>query len=123
VYFTFAGPTGDDLFEIDSWSFTPASDGPALAVSATAGVRCFGRNAQLVIDVTNDAPARITGTVSTGYGEKEYGVAPATSKVRTFPTGGAVVPAGTATVTASARVNGEPVSVSLDVSYAAHVCD
>lgn len=123
VYFTFAGPTGDDLFEIDSWSFTPAAAGPALAVSATAGVRCFGRNAQLVVEVTNDAPARITGTVTTGYGEKEYGVASAASKARTFPTGGAAVPAGTATVTASARVNGEPVSVSLDVPYAANVCD
>ncbi|WJK41931.1 family 43 glycosylhydrolase [Solwaraspora sp. WMMA2056] len=123
VYFTYAGPAGDDLFEIDTWSFTPAADGPTLAVSATAGVRCFGRNAQLVVDVTNDAPARITGTVTTGYGEKQYGVAPATSKARTFPTGGAVVPAGTATVTAAARLDGELVSVSVEVPYEAHVCD
>jgi len=117
VYFTYAGPAGEDLFELDTWAF--ARD---LAVSAAGSVRCFGRNAQLVVDVTNDASARITGSVATDYGTKEYGVQPGTSKARTFPTEMATVPAGVATVTASAKVDGALVSVTLDVPYEAHSC-
>lgn len=119
VYFTYAGPAGANLFEVDSWTFTAA---PAVAVSATASTRCLGGKAQLEVTVANDAPARVTGSVATPFGTKEYGVQSGSQKARTFPTNAARVPAGTATVTATARVNGEPVEATLRIPYGARSC-
>lgn len=119
VYFTYTGPAGADLFEIDSWAFTAAS---ALGVSATASTRCLGRKVQLVVTIANDAPTRVTGSVTTSYGTKEYGVQSGAQKDRTFPTNAASVPAGTATVTATARVNGKPGEETVQAPYAARSC-
>lgn len=96
-------------------------DAPRL-LSVTATSRCLAKKAQLVVELTGVAPARVTGAVTSPYGSKEYGVAPAASKVRTFPTGAASMPAGEVTVTATARIEGTAVSAAVTVPYAAQTC-
>ncbi|MFY1650789.1 family 43 glycosylhydrolase [Solwaraspora sp. WMMB762] len=96
-------------------------DVPAL-VSVTTSSRCLAKKVQLVVHLTGAASSRATGTVTSPYGTKEYGVQPDASKVRTFPTGAASIPAGEVTVTATARVDGTPVSTTVTVPYDARVC-
>ncbi|WP_326551649.1 glycoside hydrolase family 43 protein [Micromonospora sp. NBC_01813] len=91
-------------------------------LSVTASSRCLAKKAQLVVELTGITSARVTGTVTSPYGSKEYGVASAASKVRTFPTGTASMPAGEVTVTATARVDGTGVSETVTVPYAAQTC-
>lgn len=119
VYFTYAGPAGADLLEIDSWSFGAAA---ALDVSVTAEVRCFGKKGQVVVTVANGEAVRVTGSVTSAYGSKPVGLLPGVSKARTFPTEAAQVPAGEVTVQVSARRDGVPVSASFGATYPARSC-
>ncbi|WP_123604774.1 family 43 glycosylhydrolase [Micromonospora sp. Llam0] len=96
-------------------------DAPAL-VSVDTSSRCLAKKVQLVVELTGVASSRATGTVTSPYGTKEYGVQPDASKVRTFPTGAASMPAGEVTVTATARIDGTPVSTTVTVPYEARVC-
>ncbi|MDG4771626.1 family 43 glycosylhydrolase [Solwaraspora sp. WMMD792] len=96
-------------------------DTPAL-VSVDTSSRCLAKKVQLVVHLTGAASSRVTGTVTSPYGTKEYGIQPDAGKVRTFPTGAASMPAGEVTVTATARVDGTPVSTTVTVPYDAHVC-
>ncbi|MDG4832192.1 family 43 glycosylhydrolase [Solwaraspora sp. WMMD1047] len=121
VYFSYTGPADTDLFELDSWSFTAAP--PALTVSATAEIRCFGRKGQVLVTVANGDTVRLTGSVtSAAYGSKSIGLQPGASKPRTFPTGEAQVPAGEVTVEVTGRRDGAPLTTTLTTTYPARSC-
>ncbi|MFU8876299.1 family 43 glycosylhydrolase [Micromonospora sp. SL4-19] len=120
VYFTYAGPDGADLFEIDSWAFEPA---PRLHVSAVAGTRCVGGKVMVTVQVTNDEAVHVSASATSEYGSTPFGaVPPGKQKYRSFPTDAADVPAGEVTVSASATVDGESLPASLKAPYDARSC-
>ncbi|MGW6502253.1 family 43 glycosylhydrolase [Nonomuraea angiospora] len=121
VYFTYTGPDGADLFEIDSWAFATAE--PPLKVSAAAETRCVGRKVLLTVRVTNNEKAHVRASAESAYGTRPIGTIPAgKQKSRSFPTRAESLPAGEVAVTATARVHGKPVSASLVAPYAARSC-
>ncbi|MEV6366934.1 family 43 glycosylhydrolase [Micromonospora musae] len=118
VYFTYRGPAGEDLFEIDSWAFVPPLD-----LSVTADTRCAGGKVMVTVRATNNEAVHVSASVESAYGTRPFGsVPPGKEKFRSFPTAAAGVPAGEVTVRATARVDGEPVSASFKASYAARSC-
>ncbi|WP_051766553.1 family 43 glycosylhydrolase [Saccharothrix syringae] len=119
VYFTFVGPDGRDLVEVDSWRFTA----PSLRVDGAADTRCAGRNVKLTVRVTNDDSVPVDFAVDTPYGAKSLGgVKPGQSRAHPFTVHSPTLPAGVATVTATAKVDGRDVSVGLQVPYEARSC-
>ncbi|MFI7609264.1 family 43 glycosylhydrolase [Micromonospora sp. NPDC049366] len=120
VYFTYRGPAGDDLFEIDSWAFEAV---PPLDLSVVADTRCVGEMVMVTVRAANNEAIHVTASATSAYGTRPFGsVPPAKEKFRSFPTGTAAVPAGEVTVTATATVDGEPKSASYKASYAARSC-
>ncbi|MBY8870241.1 family 43 glycosylhydrolase [Micromonospora sp. PLK6-60] len=120
VYFTYRGPAGEDLFELDSWAFEAV---PALDLSVTAGTRCVGEKVMVTVRATNNEPIHVSASAESAYGTRPFGaVPPGQEKFRSFPTGAASVPAGEVTVTASATVDGEPVTASYRAAYDARAC-
>ena len=98
------------------------AEAPSLDVSAAAGTRCLGGKVQLVVEVTNGEAVRVTGSVDSAYGTKSFGLLPGVRKPRTFPTGAASAPAGEVTVTAAAKVAGEPIAMTVKAPYKARSC-
>ncbi|MBM0224569.1 MULTISPECIES: family 43 glycosylhydrolase [Micromonospora] len=120
VYFTYRGPAGDDLFEIDSWAFEAV---PPLDLSVTADTRCVGEKVMVTVRAANNEAIHVTASAESAYGTRPFGsVPPGKDKFRSFPTDAAAVPAGVVTVTATATVDGEPVSASYQASYPARSC-
>lgn len=119
VYFTFVGPDGRDLAEVDSWRFAK----PSLKVAGAADTGCAGPNAKLTVRVTNNESVPVDVVVQTPYGAKTFDdVEPGKTRFHPFMTGERAVPAGAATVTATATVDGHEVSSALSVPYDAHTC-
>ncbi|MER7443423.1 family 43 glycosylhydrolase [Micromonospora avicenniae] len=120
VYFTYRGPAGEDLFEIDSWAFEAV---PPLDLSVTADTRCVGEKVMVTVRTANNEAVHVSASAESAYGTRPFGsVPPGKEKFRSFPTSAASVPAGEVTVTATATVDGEPVSASFTASYAARSC-
>ncbi|SKB00352.1 arabinoxylan arabinofuranohydrolase [Agreia bicolorata] len=123
VYFTFTGPTGQNLAEVDTWSFTEADAAPVLDVVATAGSRCVAGKALLTVQVTNNDAVPVKLVIDSAYGSKTIAtVAPTKNGSHAFTTRLASLPAGEVTVTASATVDGQPVSTVVPASYDAKPC-
>ncbi|WP_051773376.1 family 43 glycosylhydrolase [Saccharothrix sp. NRRL B-16314] len=119
VYFTFVGPDGRDLVEVDSWQFAK----PSLKVEGAADTRCAGPHVQLTVQVTNNESVPVDITVATQYGTMAFDdVEPGKTRFHPFLTRQPDVAAGTAAVTASATVDGNEVSVDLAVPYGARDC-
>ncbi|MEU4679003.1 family 43 glycosylhydrolase [Micromonospora sp. NPDC023737] len=120
VYFTYRGPAGEDLFEIDSWAFEAV---PPLDLSVTADTRCVGEKVMVTVRATNNEAVHVSASAESAYGTRPFGaVPPGKEKLRSFPTAAAAVPAGEVTVRATATVDGEPVSASFTAGYAARSC-
>ncbi|MEV0157403.1 family 43 glycosylhydrolase [Micromonospora sp. NPDC050686] len=120
VYFTYRGPAGQDLFELDSWAFEAV---PALDLSVTADTRCVGEQVMVTVRATNNEAVHVSASAESAYGTRPFGaVPPGKGKLRSFPTGAASVPAGSVTVTASATVDGAAVSASYQATYGARSC-
>ncbi|KOX23551.1 hypothetical protein ADK67_20955 [Saccharothrix sp. NRRL B-16348] len=119
VYFTFVGPEGRDLLEVDSWQFAK----PSLKVEGDADTRCAGPNVKLTVRVTNNESAPVDFVVETPYGTKSFDdVEPGKTRFHPFTTRQSAVAAGTAEVTAKAVVDGHEVSTALSVPYDARTC-
>ncbi|MCE6998703.1 family 43 glycosylhydrolase [Saccharothrix sp. S26] len=119
VYFTFVGPDGQDLVEVDNWRFTK----PSLKVEGSADTRCAGPNVMLTVRVTNGEAVPVDAVVETAYGSKSFDdVEPGKTRFHPFMTRERALPAGAATVTATATVDGREESVEVSVPYAARTC-
>lgn len=119
VYFTFVGPDGRDLVEVDSWRFAK----PSLKVEGAADSRCAGPHVQLTVRVTNNEPVPVDVTVETQYGAMSFDdVEPGKTRFHPFLTRQPHVAAGTAAVTARATLDGHEVSAELPVPYGARDC-
>ncbi|TQM78535.1 arabinoxylan arabinofuranohydrolase [Saccharothrix saharensis] len=119
VYFTFVGPEGRDLVEVDSWRFTR----PSLDVEGSADTRCAGPNAKLTVRVTNGEAVPVDVVVRTPFGAKAFDdVRPGRTRSHPFMTRQSDLAAGVVEVTAKALVDGHEVSTALSVPYEARTC-
>ncbi|GGM81946.1 family 43 glycosylhydrolase [Dactylosporangium sucinum] len=98
VYFTYEGPAGQDLFELDSWTFDRRAD---LPVTVNAQTRCTAGKAYVAVQARNDHDAPIDITLETPYGNRTFtGVAPGANAYQSFATRSASISAGSVTVRA-----------------------
>ena len=106
VYFTFTGPAGVDLFEIDNWAFAAATQ-PELPVTVTASTRCVGGKAYVAVQARNDHDAPVGIALETAYGQRSFtAVAPGANAYQSFNTRSVSVPAGSATVRVTGSIGG-----------------
>ncbi|MBE7702044.1 family 43 glycosylhydrolase [Oerskovia sp. Sa1BUA8] len=123
VYFTFSGPSGSDLVELDTWSFAAASETPTLDVSVSAAARCLAGKVSLTVRAVNDGAGPVDVTMSTPFGRKTFeGLSPTRSAQQTFATRAGSVPAGAVTVTARATVDGRDVTTTQEATFDATDC-
>ncbi|ROP56639.1 Ig-like protein group 4 [Rathayibacter sp. PhB185] len=95
----------------------------ALAVAATATTRCIAGKVTLTVTAQNNATVPVSMTVASAYGSKEFtGILPGKNASAAFSTRAASVPAGQATVTATATVDGAPVTTVIPAAYSARSC-
>ncbi|WP_447007233.1 carbohydrate-binding protein [Saccharothrix isguenensis] len=114
VYFTFVGPDGKDLVEVDSWRFAK----PSLMVSARVNTWCAGPNVKLTVHVADNESVPVDVVVETPYGARSFDdVEPGRTRFHPFNSRRASVDAGAATVKATATVDGQEVSVVLTAPY------
>ncbi|WFE43216.1 family 43 glycosylhydrolase [Verrucosispora sp. WMMD1129] len=100
VYFTYAGPEGADLFELDTWAF---ENGTGVPVTVSAQARCVGGNAYVAVQARNDHDTPVNVVLETAYGQRSVtGVAPGANAYQQFNARTPTVPAGVATVRVTA---------------------
>ncbi|MBD8079468.1 family 43 glycosylhydrolase [Cellulosimicrobium arenosum] len=100
VYFTFAGPEGEDLVEVDTWSFAPASSGGELDVQVTVQPRCLAGTAYVAVRATNGEGTPVDMTLATPFGEKSVAaVAPGKNAYQSFSSRATSSTAGAVSVT------------------------
>ncbi|MEV6815695.1 family 43 glycosylhydrolase [Micromonospora sp. NPDC051296] len=120
VYFTYAGPAGADLFEIDTWRFEAGAEVP---VTVTAQARCVAGKAYVAVQARNDHNAPVSIALETAYGQRSVAnVAPGGNAYQQFNSRTASVAAGAATVRATGSVNGEDVTTVVTAQYPAVDC-
>ncbi len=123
VYFTYSGPAGADLFELDSWKFAAATGQPELPVTASAQTRCVGGRAYVAVQATNGHTAPVDITLETAYGTRTVtAVAPGTNAYQSFTTRATSIPAGTATIRATGTVDGTTVTTVVTANHPALSC-
>lgn len=122
VYFAYTGPSGD-LFEVDTLQFTEGEAAPSLDVAVTAGTRCVAGKAVVTVQATNHEEVPVSVIVESSFGSKSFAsVAPGKNVAHAFTTRLTSVPAGVASMDASATIEGGPVTVSHDATYNARSC-
>ncbi|TDN91672.1 family 43 glycosylhydrolase [Microbacterium sp. BK668] len=122
VFFTYSGPAGD-LFELDTYAFTAAPEEPSLDVSVLASTRCVAGKAVVAVQATNGEAVPVALSISSAYGSKAVAeLAAGKTTAQAFTSRLVSVPEGSASVQASATVEGKAVSVTLDAPYAARSC-
>ncbi|MEU4769904.1 family 43 glycosylhydrolase [Actinosynnema sp. NPDC023794] len=94
-----------------------------VAVEVSARTRCAGPHVVLTVEFTNHEAVPVDVSVETPHGTKSFDdVPPGKTRSHPFTTRQSSVPAGSASVTASAAVDGEPRSVVLEAPHDAHAC-
>ncbi|MFD7659196.1 glycoside hydrolase 43 family protein [Actinosynnema sp. NPDC059797] len=94
-----------------------------VAVGVSARTRCTGPKVVLTVEVTNHEAVPVDVTVGTPYGTKSFrDVKPGKTRAHPFATRERGVPAGSALVTASATVDGEPRTAEIRAPYEARTC-
>lgn len=94
-----------------------------LDVTIETGVRCIAGKAFLTVRALNNEDVPVSITFDTDYATKAFAsVAPGKNALHAFTTRLIALPAGTATVTVTADVDGETVTDTVEVGYAAHSC-
>ncbi|GAA3733410.1 family 43 glycosylhydrolase [Plantactinospora mayteni] len=118
VYFSYHGPAGEDLFEIDSWSFAATGTQPELPVTATVQARCLAGKAYVAVQARNDHDAPVDIALETAYGTRSFpDVAPDANAYQAFGTRATSVAAGSATVRVTGSVDGEDVTTVRTVAH------
>ncbi|WP_240642076.1 family 43 glycosylhydrolase [Microbacterium sulfonylureivorans] len=95
---------------------------PSLDVSLDATTRCVAGKVVLAVQASNGDEVPLALSVSTPFGAKAAALAPSKSASYAFTTRLVSVPAATVEVEASATVDGESVTVSVEEPYAARSC-
>ncbi len=103
-------------------TFVRESAEPTLDVAATATARCIAGKVTLAVQVTNRHDAQVALLLTTPYGSKSATAAAGKTVSYAFSSRLAAIEGGTATVTASATIDGSPVSVTIEAPYAGATC-
>lgn len=112
-----AGPS----FDVDGLVVEQVRAEPALAVEATASVRCLGSRAYVAVRASNGEAEPVAVTLRTAFGEKTFAaVAPGASAFHVFTTRSNAVDPGEATVEATRASDGA--TVEFTAAYPAHTC-
>ncbi|MFD6753684.1 family 43 glycosylhydrolase [Micromonospora gifhornensis] len=121
VYFTFSGPAGTDLFDLDTWQFTAAA--AELPVTATAQTRCIGGTVYLAVQARNDHDGPVAIELETAYGKRSLSaVAAGANAFQQFNTRTATLAAGTATVRVTGSIDGRTVTTTHTVNHPGATC-
>lgn len=100
-----------------------APEVPPLDVTAVAAVRCAAGKPMLTVQVRHGAGVPVSLAIETAAGTKQIAsLAAGKTASAAFTVRGAQLPAGSATVTASATVDGAPASVTVPVAYPLTTC-
>jgi arabinoxylan arabinofuranohydrolase len=111
VYFTYDGPAGEDLVEIDSWAFEPGTGQPELPVTVSAQTRCIAGKAYLAVQARNDHHEPVDIALQSSYGERSFtDVAPGSNAYQSFATRAGSIAAGSATVRVTGTIDGTDVT-------------
>jgi len=96
---------------------------PELDLAVEASPRCLAGRAYVAVRATNGEDVPVSVTLATPFGQKAFAdVAPGKNAYQSFAARATSAPAGTATVTGTAVVDGEQVTATLDVPYDALDC-
>ncbi|WP_327045393.1 Ig-like domain repeat protein [Microbispora sp. NBC_01189] len=96
---------------------------PELALTVTATARCVGTTAYVAVTAVNDAAVPANVTLTTPYGSKAVAdVAQGKQAYQSFNTRAGQIATGSATVTATATIDGRQVTSTYDPSYTAINC-
>ncbi len=96
---------------------------PELDLAVDVSPRCLAGKAYVAVRATNGEEVPVAVTLATPFGERAFAdVAPGRNAYQSFATRATSVPAGTATVTGTALVDGEQVTSTLDATYDALDC-
>ncbi len=99
------------------------STGPQLDISGVVTSRCVVGKVVQVLTVTNGNDVPVSVSSSTPYGSKTFtSLAAGKSASASFTTRQVAVPGDVVTLTATATIDGSPVSVEREVSYPAASC-
>jgi GH43 family beta-xylosidase len=99
------------------------TEAPGLDVTGVVTTRCVAGKVVQVLGVTNAEGFAVTVSATGAYGTKSFGsLAAGKSTSAAFTTRQAAIPGGSVTITATALVNGSPVTVTTDVAYPAATC-
>ncbi|WP_311215129.1 MULTISPECIES: DUF5695 domain-containing protein [unclassified Arthrobacter] len=95
----------------------------SLSVTATASSRCIAGKVVLTVEASNADTVPLAMTFTSTYGQKAFtAVQPGKKAVHAFTTRAASIPAGQATVKATATVNGQPTTVDVQANYTSRSC-
>ncbi|WP_238006293.1 family 43 glycosylhydrolase [Dactylosporangium sp. AC04546] len=120
VYFTYEGPAGQDLVELDSWRFDRRAD---LPVTVNAQARCTAGKAYVAVQARNDHNAPVDITLETPYGTRSFaGVAPGANAYQSFATRSTSVAAGPVTIRAKGTLDGNDVLTVITAEHPAANC-
>ncbi|MET7392882.1 family 43 glycosylhydrolase [Dactylosporangium sp. NPDC005572] len=120
VYFTYEGPAGQDLFELDSWKFDRRAD---LPVTVNAQARCTSGKAYVAVQARNDHNAPVDITLETPYGTRSFaGVAPGANAYQSFATRSTSVAAGPVTIRAKGTLDGNDVTTVITAEHTGANC-
>ena len=96
---------------------------PALDITTTGRTQCMGSKVYVAVQALNGEDVPVSIMLVTPFGEKTFAsVAPGKSAYQAFSSRAGAVAAGTATVRASATIDGQEISSVFDVPYAAISC-
>lgn len=106
---------------MDKLTFTamkPAAAAAALKVEATASTRKIGGKAYVTVDAVNASSVPVQIEVVTAYGKKTFTTVQPGKKVSvSINSTKSSIPAGKATVTATATIDGKKVTSTVDAAY------
>jgi hypothetical protein len=125
---TITGVGEDFSYEFPAHSITfvrlhAGEAAPELDLDVTAQARCLAGKTYVAVRATNGEDVAVDVTLATPFGTKAFAdVAPGKNAYQSFATRAVSVPAGSATVTGTAVVDGEEVISTVDVAYDALGC-
>ncbi|WP_251153433.1 alpha-L-arabinofuranosidase C-terminal domain-containing protein [Cellulosimicrobium sp. Marseille-Q4280] len=125
---TITGVGEDFSYEFPAHSITfvrlhASEAAPELDLDVTAQARCLAGKTYVAVRATNGEDVAVDVTLATPFGTKAFAdVAPGKNAYQSFATRAVSVPAGSATVTGTAVVDGEEVTSTVDVAYDALGC-
>jgi regulation of enolase protein 1 (concanavalin A-like superfamily) len=112
------------VVEFDYFHLETEAPEPTLDVPVVASTRCIAGKVFVSVKATNNEAVPVALTFESAYGTKSFAeVAPGKNAVHAFTTRAVEIPAGTVTVTATATIDGAPVTYSVDAEYAAASCN